>query len=152
MKNIPQHPENSSDGWSEEKLNQALHLRQIWQDSLKHENNHIKALLQDGWWPYFLFITKYLGNSKRGYELESSVFITDKPVLVPPSQITTTRPTTPWIQISFYYVPEISDDELENSEFEILPADFNKRQEAYINKVLNEFSDEIGLPVNIVYE
>ncbi len=150
--NIQQDPENFA---SKANLDNALKLRNIWQDSLKTENAHIKAILQHEFFPYFLSITKTIGNTKKGYELESSIFISDKPILVPPSQMATTRPTKTIVQISFYYVPEINEEEdLENedNEFDIIPAIFTSKEGTYINQILHKFSIKIGLPVTIIYE
>jgi len=150
--NFTPHPENFNNGWSEAQLNKALKMREIWQDSLRHENNQIRAILQHAWFPHFFAIQDFLGNSKSGYELESTIFISDKTRLVPPSQIMLKRPTETWVNVTFYWVPEITDDELNPEEFEIIPVEFSKKQEAYIYCKLREFSAEINLPVNIVYE
>jgi len=151
--NPMQHPENTNNSFSPDRLAEALKLREIWQDSLRHENSRIRFMLQEAWFPYFVFIRKYLSNVNPNYELESNIFISDKTRLVPPSQFMEMRSTEPTISLTFYWIPQIVEDTIEEDmDFEIIPVDFNKKQEAYILKILNKFSEEIGLPVNVIYE
>jgi hypothetical protein len=154
MNRTRQHPENSNDGWSRKGLTEALRLREIWQDSLKHENNRIRAMLQDAWFPYFLFIQKHMKDVEPGYELESNIYISDVNKLVAPSQIGFERATEPIIQITFYWVPEFCDEDNSNIEveFEIRPVKLTKNQTTYITKVMDKFSATILLPVKMLYE
>ena len=150
-----EHPENTDNGWSwsEDSLSKALKMRQIWQDSLKHENNRIHSILQDAWFPYLLFIKKYLKPIKPGYEIEANVFISDRPKLVLKSKPYPDRVMEPCVEIMFYWLPMITEDDVENDkEFEILQATFNKREQSYLQKVLKKFSSEIGLPSVVIYE
>ena len=145
------HPENTDNQyeWSEESLQTSLKLRQIWKDSLIHENDKIRAMLQNAWFPYLEIIKNYLKIIKDGYELESTVFVVDRPILTLPVD----KIIEVYAEVTFYLLPELTDDDIdEDKDFEIIPLKFNKKQETYIKKLLKKFSDEIKLPAVLIYE
>lgn len=152
------HPENPDNfEWSKNKLIDSLKMRGIWQDSLEHENNLIKAMLQDCWFPYFKIIEAFLGNSKKGYELESGIFLTDEARVLPIFDTSKERKVQPLIEVAFYWVPltvsNTFEEDLYKIEIGMIPWKItNKYQQAFILENIEKFQEEIGLPVIIVYE
>jgi hypothetical protein len=145
------HPDNTSNSneWSESNLQNALKLRQIWKDTLAQENEKIRNILQNAWFPYFALIRNYLKNLKDGYELESTIFVAERPTLKLPIN----RIMEPYVEVTFYLLPELTDDDVEkDKEFEIIPIEFNKKQETYIKKLMLKFSEEIKMSVVLLYE
>ena len=150
--NTSKDPENTSE-WSKGKFDAALKLRNIWYNNFKHENLHIRGLLQDAWFPYLVQIQREYKHLKTGYELESNVFITDIPL---PTNMKNNFKNHVLVQINFYWVPEITEDDLtlevHDPDYEVIPVEFNKKQEKFVVKLMEKFSEEIGLKVNLIYE
>jgi NAD-dependent DNA ligase len=151
--NFMEHPENTDGNeWSIKSLEESLKLRQIWQDSLRHESKKIRGLLQHAWYPYFALIQHKLKDLEPGFELESCIYIHDKFKLLPPSKMATERYMTTIAQLTFHWVPILSEDDEIDENFKIIVAEFDKKTETFIKKVATKFAAEVNMDIEILYE
>lgn len=133
-----------------DKFQCSMKSRNIWLNNFKSENMRIKSLLADAFYPYQCLIQRQLKelNEDSNYEIDSYLCIKDEPRLSIEVNDWFGTNTTPYIEISLYFLPKnLEDSDLPNPQVSL---GFHETIE--IEKIIEKFSLEIKMKTKIIYE